>query len=285
MKNWCLAGQPVSPYSDYRLTTWRAPAIHTLEISAWFLGSRLELRELEPNRAVAHAPLTLAIAPLKWIVAFRFGAVVCIGLDECDERRWLQRLRSRITGEVDQPEHEQAQLVIDPDQYDSVNADGQLVIVEASIERIQIIAQILAKSVVLAHYEKTVASAFERLETLIERLRQGLSPRKGRDVINEVGKALTILTRTVGRVEVSEKPDLTWDSPWLDRLYQRLASEYELHDRDLILSRKLDLLWRISETYLDLLNNRQGHRLEWYIIILILIEIALTLAEKLHLFG
>jgi uncharacterized Rmd1/YagE family protein len=138
--------------------------------------------------------------------------------------------------------------------------------------------------VVLAHYEKAVASTFERFENLIERLRQGLSPRNGQDVINEVGKALTILTRTVGRVEITEKPDLTWDSPHLDRLYQRLASEYELHDRDLILSRKLDLLWRIAETYLDLLNNRQGHRLEWYIIILILIEIALTLAEKLDLF-
>ena len=51
-----------------------------------------------------------------------------------------------------------------------------------------------------------------------------------------------------------------------------------------MLTRKLDLLWRIAETYLDLLNNRQGHRLEWYIIILILIEIALSLAENLHLF-
>jgi len=78
---------------------------------------------------------------------------------------------------------------------------------------------------------------------------------------------------------------LTWDNPQLDKFYQRLAAEYELHDRDLILSRKLELLWRIAESYLDILNNRQGHRLEWYIIILIMIEIFLTLAEKLHVFS
>ena len=36
---------------------------------------------------------------------------------------------------------------------------------------------------------------------------------------------------------------------------------------------------------LDILNNRQGHRLEWYIIILIMIEIFMTLAEKLHVFS
>jgi uncharacterized Rmd1/YagE family protein len=257
---------------------------HTLEVSAWFLGSRLDLRELEPNQVIAHAPLTLALAPRRWIVAFRFGVIVFFGFDATEEQFWLDRLSSRLTGVLDPPEHEATELQVDPGQHDSISADGQLVLVESSVERIQIIAQVLAKSVVLAHYEKAVASTFERFESLIERLRQGLSPRKGRDVINEVGQALTILTRTVGRVEVTEKPDLTWENPHLDRLYQRLAREYELHDRDLMLTRKLDLLWRIAETYLDLLNNRQGHRLEWYIIILILIEIALTLAEKLHLF-
>ena len=256
----------------------------TLDVSAWFLGSRLDVRELEPNQAIAHTPLTLAIAPQRWLVAFRFGVVVFFGFDAADERFWLDRLSSRLTGTLDPPEHEATELQIDPGQPDSISADGHLVLSETSVDRIQIIAQVLAKSVVLAHYEQAVARTFERFENLIERLRQGLSPRKGRDVINEVGQALTILTRTVGRVEVTEKPDLTWENPDLDRLYQRLAREYELHDRDLMLTRKLDLLWRIAETYLDLLNNRQGHRLEWYIIILILIEIALTLAENLHLF-
>lgn len=258
--------------------------MQSLEVSAWFLGSRLVLRELEPHQAIGHAPLTLAIAPQRWVVVFRFGVVVFFGFDADAEQDWLKRLSSRVSGVLEQAEHEATVLLVDPNQADTVNTDGQLVLIESSVERLQIIAQVLAKSVVLAHYEKAVASTFERFENLIERLRQGLSPRKGQDVINEVGKALTILTRTVGRVEITEKPDLTWDSPHLDRLYQRLASEYELHDRDLILSRKLDLLWRIAETYLDLLNNRQGHRLEWYITILILIEILLTLAEKLHLF-
>ena len=259
--------------------------MQTLEVSAWFLGSRLVLRELEPHQAVGHAPLTLAIGAQQWVVVFRFGVVVFFGFDADDEQEWLKRLSSRLTGVLEPAEHEATTLLVDPKQADLVNADGQLVVIEPSVERLQIIAQVLAKSVVLAHYEKAVASTFERFENLIERLRQGLSPRKGQDVIKEVGKALTILTRTVGRVEITEKPDLTWDSPDLDRLYQRLASEYELHDRDLILSRKLDLLWRIAETYLDLLNNRQGHRLEWYIIILIIIEIALTLSEKLHFFA
>ena len=43
--------------------------------------------------------------------------------------------------------------------------------------------------------------------------------------------------RMVGRVEVAEKPEIVWDDPRLDRLYERLATEYELRDRDRALSR------------------------------------------------
>ena len=81
----------------------------------------------------------------------------------------------------------------------------------------------------------------------------------------------------MGRVEIAEKPDLVWDNPDLDRLYERLAGEYELRERDLALTRKLDLVSKTSELYLDLIHNRQSLRVEWYIVILILFEIALSL--------
>jgi uncharacterized Rmd1/YagE family protein len=67
----------------------------------------------------------------------------------------------------------------------------------------------------------------------------------------------------------------------LDRLYERLATEYELRDRDLALARKLDLIARTAETYLDLVNHRQALRVEWYIVILIVAEIVLSLWQIL----
>ena len=81
---------------------------------------------------------------------------------------------------------------------------------------------------------------------------------------------------TVGRVEVSEKPELTWNNPVLDRLYEHLAYEFELADRDLFLSRKLELITLTAEMYQNLLQNSRGHRVEWYIVVLIFVEIALS---------
>jgi uncharacterized Rmd1/YagE family protein len=85
----------------------------------------------------------------------------------------------------------------------------------------------------------------------------------------------------VGRVEVGEKPEITWDDPDLDRLYEHLAAEYELRERDRALTRKLELASHTVETYLNLLQNRQNLRVEWYIVILIVVEIAIVLYQML----
>lgn len=253
-----------------------------LSVRAWFLGTRIDIRELERTRVLASSPLTIAAGKNGWAVVFRFGVTVLFGLSAVEEAETLRGLSAFVSGKLDDPELEATEIIVDPDRQEQINNEGRLVMTDTAVGRLQTVAQALAKSAVLSHYEKAVAATFESFEQLVEHLRKGLSPRRGRDVLNEIGNALTILTRTVGRVEVAEKPELTWDDPSLDRLYQRLAVEYELLDRDLVLSRKLDLLWRIAETYLDLVNHRQGHRVEWYIVALIVIEIALTLMDKLH---
>jgi uncharacterized Rmd1/YagE family protein len=254
-----------------------------LHVRAWFLGSRIDVRELEQTRVLAQAPLTISAGRHGWAVVFRFGVVVLFGLSSVEEAETLRALSAFVVGKLDEPELETMEIIIDAGQPEQINTESRLVLADTGVSRLQMAAQALAKSAVLSHYEKAVAHTFERFEHLVEQLRQGLSPRRGRAVLNEIGNALSILIRTVGRVEVTEKPELTWDDPSLDRLYQRLAVEYELQDRDLALSRKLDLVWRMAETYLDLVNHRQGMRVEWYIVALILFEIVLTLTDKLHL--
>ena len=72
-----------------------------------------------------------------------------------------------------------------------------------------------------------------------------------------------------------------WDDPTLDRLYLRLEDEYELRERLVILEQKLSLISRTVETSLNLLQRNSSHRVEWYIVILIVIEIVLALYEIL----
>jgi len=85
----------------------------------------------------------------------------------------------------------------------------------------------------------------------------------------------------VGRVEVSEKPEILWDRPYLERLYLRLEDEYELRERHVALERKLDVVSRTAQTLIDLVRDRSGLRVEWYIVVLIILEICLTLYQMI----
>ncbi|MEZ4336575.1 MAG: hypothetical protein R3B82_08105 [Sandaracinaceae bacterium] len=71
------------------------------------------------------------------------------------------------------------------------------------------------------------------------------------------------------------------DLPDVDRMYERLAVEYELAERDRVLHRKLDLIDRTATIYLELIRTRQSMRLEWYIVVLILVEVGLYVYDLL----
>jgi required for meiotic nuclear division protein 1 len=70
--------------------------------------------------------------------------------------------------------------------------------------------------------------------------------------------------------------------PDVERLYARLADEYELPERGEAVDRKLALVGDTTRTVLELVQDQRTVRLELYIIGLIAIEILLSVYE---LFG
>ncbi len=250
-----------------------------IQLRAYFLGTRIDVREYENYNFVSLNPLTIKLGEKGYAVLLRFGVVVLIELDEVEEANFIHDLSRFVHKPFSSPEWEETEVLVKFDLPERIDSSGSLFIREASCERLQVVALILAKSVVLAHYEKQVTEVFTRIEHLAENLTIGYIPSKDKDLLREIGNVLSIQAWTVGRVEVTEKPELTWDDPELDRLYERLAYEYELRDRDLALNRKLELISNTAETFLELLHSRQSIRVEWYIVILILVEVVLIIYE------
>jgi uncharacterized Rmd1/YagE family protein len=72
---------------------------------------------------------------------------------------------------------------------------------------------------------------------------------------------------------VQEKPDVLWDQPQYERLYARLADEYELKERDIALARKLSVIDQTSRALSDIIDTERSTRLEATIVALIVIEV------------
>jgi uncharacterized Rmd1/YagE family protein len=144
-------------------------------------------------------------------------------------------------------------------------------------EHMMVIADALAKSVVLAHDESEVAAVIEVVEPLARQLADNGRTRGGRRAIfKHIGNALLVQHRLSGRVAVADKPDALWERPDLERLYARLQDEYELEERAEALARKLSVISDTAEVLTDMIDTKRSLRLEFIIVVLILFEILIT---------
>lgn len=254
-----------------------------LTAHAIFLGERLELRSFEATRRISSSPLVVSAGVNGYAVLFRYGVAVFFGLSPLEEVNFLEGLRQYVIKPWDKTENEEVQIRLSEKNHDDIDAH-QVMLKNYSIERLQLIADVLAKSVVVARYETSIARSFDQIEPLAERLqREGRIGRHGRYLIRHIGDMLSIQSKMVGRAEVAEKPELLWEFPELEGLFLRLEDEFELRERHLALERKLELISRTATAMLDLLHHNQGLRVEWYIVILIVFDIIISLGEKIFM--
>ncbi len=243
------------------------------------VGQGIELRRLSQVKILARDPTTIAVGDEGYAVLFRFGVVVLFNVPALEEATFLMQLSSFVTEPYDQPTIETLEIQIIPGAAEQLD-QGRLILPEAGLPLLQVVADILAKSLVLDVYEKSAAGTFDRIEPLALKMQTGgRLPRQANALIKHIGEILQIQHRMVGRAQVGEKPDILWDYPELDRVWKRLENEYEIDERQIALERKLGLISNTAETLLGLLQDRRTLRVEWYIVILIVVEIVLTLYE------
>ena len=251
----------------------------TLPVRAVLLGERIELKGFDAGQRLATNPVVVAAGEGQHLALFRYGVAVLFGVNPLQEVGVLGQLAPLVGQPYAKRETEDAHVRIDASAEEQILA-GEIVLQEVAVEHLQVIADVLAKSVVLAYYEASLAAVFDAVEPLAAGLRQGERRiPKGRDLLRYVSDTLLIQHKMVGRVEVGEKPEVIWDRPQLSRLFARLEDEYELSERRLALERKLELISKTVGTLLELLQNKRSLRVEWYIVALIVIELAITLYQ------
>jgi uncharacterized Rmd1/YagE family protein len=214
-------------------------------------------------------------------VLFRSGAVVFFDASPAAAVEYLRQIDGCIRQPLPQADRETELLEIRVDPAGKEAIDGNtLVLADVSQEKLQLVADIMAKSVSLAHHERSIDRQFERIEPFAADLVQwGRGGRAARELLQHLGAALLAEHRVVAGTRVDDSPELLWDHPELERLWARLRDEFEIRERFAALHGKLALISRTAETALDLLQNRRALRVEWAIVGLIVFEIGLALAQ------
>jgi uncharacterized Rmd1/YagE family protein len=255
-------------------------AKETVLARASIIGERLSLKTLERAEPLATNPLIIRAGATGCAVLLRYGVMITFDLSSQEESDLLTTLRPHILEPIAAPLSSEELLIAFRPQAKERLEGNVLWLQECSAERLQIVAEALGKSVVLDYYETEIARIFESIKPFTIGIQgQNMHPPKEEELLSYIGGTLLIQQKMFGIVEVGEKPDPVWDHPTLDRLYLRLEDEYELRERLVILEQKLTLISKTVETSLNLLQRNSSHRVEWYIVILIVIEIVLAIYD------
>ncbi len=256
-----------------------SPEAREFPARAILIGQRIDLRALGSTQRLGGGPLAISVRGGGAAFLFRYGAVVLFDVQPLEQDEFLRQLQPRVQNPATDPEVEQITVRIDPEAKEVL--EGNTVILkDTNAERLEIVADVLSKSVVLARYESTVAQTFDRIEPFAAELtKERTGSKMARELLAHLGSALLIEQQMVGRVLIDDTPELLWDRPDLERLFARLRDEFEIIDRFTALNRKLELVSRTVETALGLIQARRSLRVEYYIVVLIVFEILLTLYQ------
>jgi uncharacterized Rmd1/YagE family protein len=210
-------------------------------------------------------------------VVMPYGAVVLFGLTSYEEGAFLERLAPFVVEPLDEVEEEEVTLQVGGD-VERIR-HGVIEVPAASIPVLQVVGEVLARSVSLNHHEELVRRELEAVEPWARGLAEGRRAPPEPRLLERIGRMMLIGNDMVGRVEVQESPELIWEHEELERFFLQLRNHYDLLERDAALDRKLEQLGRTVQTLVELHQDRRSVRLEVYIVVLIVVEVILTVYD------
>lgn len=251
--------------------------LHSLErvtVKAFLIGSRISLRQLGKRNTAHSDPIFLLLPENGIATVFHYGVVVFFNLKEQYEASILEQIMPYVSRPHDVRDNEVLEMSVKPNKPEGIYNDVVYIKI-VTRPHLELIATILSKSVILDYYEQRVALAFDNIEPLARNLKEkGVLGQRSKEILQLIGTNLLTQHEMAGKIALNERPALLWEHTELEQLYLNLMEDLEVLERQGILDKKIQLLSHTAETSLDMIQQRISQRLEWYIIVLIMVSIA-----------
>jgi len=143
----------------------------------------------------------------------------------------------------------------------------------------KIVTFTLAQSLALERIEKDVDAALDKAQNILERFEKSRVLFRIKPAVKSLISVLRTRFDAISDVMVLEKPEILWEEPELDVLYEELRDIFEIDERFRAVDKKLEDILEMGQIISDLASASRELLLESLIILLIIVEIILTLAE------
>lgn len=141
----------------------------------------------------------------------------------------------------------------------------------------------MALSVKLGVWENALENYIDSVAYITEDLRNGKKIRMSRaDMLRKTGDLFELRRLINLSSNMLDTPDFYWDREHLEQLYAQACRYFNIQNRTKVMNEKLNHCVELADLISSNLNDKHHIRLEWMIIILIMVEVGF---EFLHYFA
>lgn len=216
------------------------------------------------------------LGPESYFCVFSFGSVAFFNVGEAQQRSIIDRLKEFITPLPGDMISDDFLVTVSDGLREGVQFE-RAILSDLSPAKIQILALVLAQSATLEYYETVVEDLLDGAEAITEPMKSGRLPGYTRSTIRYIGLSLSTRRDLISGLYIVDDPEITWQDPFLDRLFKQMKSTMEIDVRYRGLEYKLKLIQEGVEVIVDLTNAHRNIMLEVAIVLLIVVEIVLAI--------
>ncbi len=215
-----------------------------------------------------------------FVYLFQYGMVSFFNLDDAAIASILQKIEPFCNNYFSQKLSESAEVIVQPNQME-VQFDS-IVLPSLDEEMIRLVMLNTSQSVALDRYSEITDELLNETKAHTAYLEEnGKLDISGNKLKRFIGKTLNVKNKISENLYIFDSPESTWENEQLNKLNQDLKRCFDLTDRYRLIHDRIEIIKENLELFKDIMDHKESSRLEWIIIILIVIEVIDMFVAKL----
>jgi uncharacterized Rmd1/YagE family protein len=255
-----------------------------VRIEAVQLAESFNMKKFRSDfRAEAHSGSTSEVfyaleQNQRYLYVFDYGVVVFANYDAVAKSEFVNFIKNYATTLVDLDLSEEYRIETEATLQKVIVKNNYVTVSQIDSSLMRIVMLNIAQSVALEYYEvltdELITSSKHYILELEQRGKLSISKT---NLLKYIGKVLNVKNSIVDNLYILDDPNLVWDNEELNLLNRHLKANFDINTRFKDLDYRLQIVENNLRLFTDVLNVRESSRLEWVVIILIALEIAIAL--------
>jgi len=210
----------------------------------------------------------------RYLYVFRYGVVSFFGYTEGEISQLLMEIKPYFEEWRQSDITETMEMELVSNRERAVINNDKLILPKSNVEGIRLALLHLSQSVALDHYAGLSEQAMKETRQHTTYLEQkGKLDIGGKKLKRHIAKVLNINNQISENLYIFDSHEVVWEDLELDRLDKGLKQIFDLKERYRNIKEQGVVIKENLSLFMNIMDHRESSRLEWIIIILILVEV------------